>query len=133
MRVKVRQKKSSIRSQSHTGTDREWASEEDEGSAEDVTINALVSIIQDPDKGAHRARSDSIAHHVKIHRGNDIPNRRSLFSLLSILGGGSVFSGAGIVVWLVDNIDGVETEKEAEQLGQILLDKGAIFHSEGSR
>ena len=55
------------------------------------------------------------------------------FSLILILGGGSIFSGASIVKWLVENIDGVGIEKEAEQLGQILLDKGAIFHSEGSR
>ena len=76
MRVKVRQKKSSTRSSSlHTSLSSAQAflSKEntEEESAEDVTINALMSIIQDPDKGAHRARSDSIAQHVKIHRGKE--------------------------------------------------------------
>lgn len=44
-----------------------------------------------------------------------------------------MFSGEDIVRWFVQNIAGVETEEDAEQLGQILLDKEAIFHSEGSR
>lgn len=47
-------------------------------------------------------------------------------------GKGAVFSGADIVTWLVSNIAGVKSEEDAEQIGQILLDKGAIFHSEGS-
>ena len=48
-------------------------------------------------------------------------------------GKGAVFSGADIVTWLVSNVAGVKSEEDAEQIGQILLDKGAIFHSEGSR
>ena len=49
------------------------------------------------------------------------------------LGKGAVFTGAAIVKWLVENIAGVENTEDAQQLGQILLDKEAIFHSEGSR
>ena len=44
-----------------------------------------------------------------------------------------MFSGAAIVTWFLENIDGVNSVEDAEQLGQILLDKGAIFHSDGSR
>ena len=44
-----------------------------------------------------------------------------------------MFSGADIVCWMVQNIVGIENEQDGETLGQILLDKGAIFHSEGSR
>ena len=44
-----------------------------------------------------------------------------------------MFTGAAIVAWLLENIDGAESVEDAECLGQILLDKGAIFHSEGSR
>ena len=44
-----------------------------------------------------------------------------------------MFTGATIVTWLVENINGVKDVTDAETLGQILLDKGAIFHSEGSR
>lgn len=46
---------------------------------------------------------------------------------------GSIFSGAELVRWMVNNIDGVENEDNAEILGQLLLDKGALFHSEGSK
>lgn len=49
------------------------------------------------------------------------------------VGKGAVFTGAAIVTWLVENINGVKNVEDAERLGQILLDKGAIFHSEGSR
>lgn len=45
---------------------------------------------------------------------------------------GALFCGADIVQWMVENIAGVENEEEAETLGQLLLDRGAIFHSEGS-
>ena len=45
---------------------------------------------------------------------------------------GALFSGADIVRWMVENVAGVEGEGDAERLGQLLLDKGAIFHSEGS-
>ena len=34
--------------------------------------------------------------------------------------------------WMVENVEGVECESDAVTLGQLLLDKGAIFHSEGS-
>ena len=44
-----------------------------------------------------------------------------------------MFSGSDIVRWMVQNIVGIENEQDGETLGQILLDKGAIFHSEGSR
>ena len=50
-----------------------------------------------------------------------------------LIGKGSVFSGVSIVQWLLANIDGINDVNKAEQLGQILLDKGAIFHSDGSR
>ena len=50
-----------------------------------------------------------------------------------VVGKGAVFTGAAIVAWLLENIDGAESVEDAECLGQILLDKGAIFHSEGSR
>ena len=45
---------------------------------------------------------------------------------------GALFCGADIVQWMVENVAGVEGEGDAERLGQLLLDKGAIFHSEGS-
>ncbi|XP_019853211.1 PREDICTED: uncharacterized protein LOC109582743 isoform X2 [Amphimedon queenslandica] len=85
-----------------------------ETTSEDLTIEALVSVIQEPDKGVPRALTGALED-VKIHRGK-----------------GAVFSGADIVTWLVKNIAGVENEEDAEKIGQILLDKGAIFHSEGA-
>lgn len=45
---------------------------------------------------------------------------------------GALFSGAGIVEWMLGNVEGVESESDAVTLGQLLLDEGAIFHSEGS-
>ncbi len=45
---------------------------------------------------------------------------------------GALFSGADIVRWMVENVAGVEGEEEAERLGQLLLDKGGIIHSEES-
>ena len=45
---------------------------------------------------------------------------------------GALFSGAGIVGWMLENVEGVESESDAVTLGQLLLDRGAIFHSEGS-
>ena len=49
------------------------------------------------------------------------------------VGAGALFSGAAIGKWLMANISGVASERDAETLGQILLDTGHIFHSEGSR
>ena len=34
--------------------------------------------------------------------------------------------------WMVENVAGVESKDDAETLGQLLLDTGGIFHSEGS-
>ena len=51
---------------------------------------------------------------------------------MSIADVGAVFSGADIVQWMVRNVEGVDSERNAEMLGQLLLDRGAIFHSEGS-
>ena len=45
---------------------------------------------------------------------------------------GAVFSGADIVKWMVASVEGVDSESDAVILGQLLLDAGAIFHSEGS-
>ena len=45
---------------------------------------------------------------------------------------GALFSGAAIVKWMLGHVEGVETEDDAVTLGQLLLDEGAIFHSEGS-
>jgi hypothetical protein len=81
----------------------------------DLTVEALVAIIQDPDNGIRRAKSGALEN-VKIIRGK-----------------GSIFSGEDIVQWLMGNISGIECEDDAELLGQILLNKQAIFHSEGSR
>jgi hypothetical protein len=49
------------------------------------------------------------------------------------LDAGSIFCGAELVKWMVQNIDGVENEGDAETLGQLLLDKEALFHTEGSK
>lgn len=46
---------------------------------------------------------------------------------------GALFSGAAIVKWLVENISGVTSVEDAQKLGQLLLESGEIFHSEGSR
>jgi len=46
---------------------------------------------------------------------------------------GALFSGADIVQWMMESLAGLETSEEAEKLGQLLLDQGAILHSEGSR
>lgn len=40
-----------------------------EGTAEDLTIDALVAIIQDPDNGVPRPRTNLLTD-VKFHRGN---------------------------------------------------------------
>lgn len=45
---------------------------------------------------------------------------------------GALFSGAGIVEWMLENVEGVRNETDAVTLGQLLVDEGAIFHSEGS-
>ena len=45
---------------------------------------------------------------------------------------GAIFSGASIVAWMIANVDGVKNEKEAISLGEVLLNKGALVHSEGS-
>ena len=50
----------------------------------------------------------------------------------SPVGAGAVFSGADIVRWLMCSVPGVEEEEDAQHLGQLLLERGAIFHSEGS-
>lgn len=50
-----------------------------------------------------------------------------------VLDAGSIFSGAELVRWMVQNIAGVENEDDAETLGQLLLDKEALFHTEGSK
>ena len=46
---------------------------------------------------------------------------------------GALFSGADIVQWMMESLAGLEISEEAEKLGQLLLDQGAILHSEGSR
>ena len=33
---------------------------------------------------------------------------------------------------MVENVAGIQNEEDAEKLGQLMLDKDAIFHSEGS-
>lgn len=53
--------------------------------------------------------------------------------LLFVLDVGALFSGADIVQWMLESLAGLETSEEAEKLGQLLLDQGAILHSEGSR
>ena len=45
---------------------------------------------------------------------------------------GAVFSGADLVRWMVWNVAGVDGEEDAERLGQMLVDKGVVFHTEGS-
>ena len=45
---------------------------------------------------------------------------------------GAVFSGAEIVHWLRNTFASMGSEIEAEQLGQLLLDRGDLIHSEGS-
>ena len=45
---------------------------------------------------------------------------------------GALFSGADIIHWMLEHVAGVEGEEDAVMLGQLLLDQGAIFHSEGS-
>lgn len=46
---------------------------------------------------------------------------------------GGLFSGVSIVRWMMETLDGISSEEEAESLGQLLVDKGALMHSEGSR
>ena len=36
------------------------------------------------------------------------------------------------MAWMIANVDGVKNEKEAVSLGEVLLNKGALVHSEGS-
>ena len=57
----------------------------------------------------------------------------ALVTCIVSIDAGSVFSGADLVHWMVQNIDGVEDEDDAETLGQLLLDNGALIHSEGSK
>ena len=56
----------------------------------------------------------------------------NVLSFLSSDSGG-LFSGHSIVKWMIETLHGVNSEQDAETLGQLLLDKGGIFHSEGSR
>jgi hypothetical protein len=86
----------------------------DGGGASAVTIDALVGVLQDPDRGVPRALETRL---------QDVKIRRDV---------GALFSGAGIVQWMLDNVEGVKSERDAVTLGQFLLDRGAIFHSEGS-
>lgn len=70
-----------------------------------------------------------------IYKSNIFKASSSYDILLTLCyaGKGDMFSGSDIVHWMVQNIAGVEDEQDGETLGQILLDQGAIFHSEGSR
>lgn len=54
-------------------------------------------------------------------------------TLVSLLDAGAIFSGSAITKWLSENISGVRSEGDAQMLGQLLLESGLIFHSEGSR
>ena len=45
---------------------------------------------------------------------------------------GAVFSGAELVKWMMKNVAGVDGEEAAERLGQVLMDRGVVFHTEGS-
>jgi len=53
--------------------------------------------------------------------------------ILCVTDVGALFTGADIVQWMLENLAGLKTSEEAEKLGQLLLDKNAILHSEGSR
>ena len=100
--------------------------------SEDTTIDTLVAVLQDPDKGAPRANTTNLQD-VKTYRGKPVILGILVSECSWFVGKGAVFTGAAIVTWLVENINGVKNVQDAERLGQILLDKGAIFHSEGSR
>eukprot|EP00731_Ephydatia_muelleri_P018033 Em0011g73a len=80
----------------------------------DGTIDVLVSILQDPDHGVPRALDAAL---------KDLRVKRDV---------GAVFSGADLVRWMMLNIAGVDGEEEAEKLGQMLMDRGVVFHTEGS-
>ena len=107
----------------------------------DVTIDVLVNIIQDPDKGVPRPTVSEL-HDVQVRKGLYLEITTVILYILFYnnyvmfcgkLDAGTIFSGAELVRWMVQNIDGVEHEGDAETLGQLLLNKGAIYHSEGSK
>ena len=54
-------------------------------------------------------------------------------ALGSPIDSGGLFSGASIVKWMCVVLGGVNSLEDAISIGQLLLDQGAIFHSEGSR
>lgn len=101
--------------------------------ASGVTIDALVSVLQDPDRGVPRALETRLQD-VKIRRGDRtvlmVTPHTSTHCLTTDVG--ALFSGAAIVKWMLGHVEGVETENDAVIIGQLLLDEGAIFHSEGS-
>ena len=45
---------------------------------------------------------------------------------------GAIFSGESITEWLKD-LPSVQTDENAIKLGQMLVENGDIFHTEGSR
>ena len=53
----------------YTFTSKSHSSISADQSSEDLTMDALIVVIQDPDKGVPRACTGSLEH-VKIHRGN---------------------------------------------------------------
>lgn len=56
-------------SRRYTFTSKSHSSNSSDQSSEDLTMDALIVVIQDPDKGVPRACTGSLEH-VKIHRGN---------------------------------------------------------------
>ena len=105
----------------------------DTTSASEVTIDALVGVLQDPDRGVPRALEARLKD-VKIRRGKVYHSNYRDHALKEHTAAdvGALFSGAGIVQWMLENVEGVRSESDAVTLGQLLLDEGAIFHSEGS-
>ena len=53
--------------------------------------------------------------------------------ILNILDVSVLFSGSDIVQWMMSKISGIKSYADATKLGQMLLDSGALFHTEGSR
>lgn len=100
--------------------------------ASGVTIDALVGVLQDPDRGVPRALETRLQD-VKIRRGvSQMSIAAYITRYHTPTDVGALFSGAAIVKWMLGHVEGVETEDDAVTLGQLLLDEGAIFHSEGS-
>jgi ankyrin repeat protein len=82
----------------------------------DFGVERLIEAMRRPGSGVPRTFHGT-KEETNVHRAKD---------------GDVLCSGASLVVWVWDHVEGIQDGQESEKLCQHLLDEGIIFHSEGS-